>query len=48
MKKAWEQDPARVQVWLNEEYPCIQERAKKEKAHIFGGDETGIRQYHAS
>ncbi|AOM39256.1 IS630 family transposase [Xenorhabdus hominickii] len=43
LKKAWEQDPARVQTWLNEEYPRIQELAQKEKAHIFWGDETGIR-----
>ncbi len=43
LKKAWEQDPVRVQMWLKEEYPRIQERTKKEKAHIFWGDETGIR-----
>ncbi|NHB88531.1 IS630 family transposase [Photorhabdus tasmaniensis] len=43
LKKAWEQNPAHVQTWLNEEYPQIQERAKKEQAQIYWGDETGIR-----
>ena len=43
LKKAWEQSPARVEAWLNEEYPRIKARAKTEKAQIFWGDETGIK-----
>jgi len=43
VKKAWEQNPAKVEAWLNEEYPKIKARAKQEKATIFWGDETGIK-----
>jgi transposase len=42
LKKAWEQNPSRVDAWLKEEYPEIQARAKAENAQIFWGDETGI------
>lgn len=43
LKKAWEQNPSRVEAWLKEEYPQIQTRAKAENAQIFWGDETGIK-----
>ena len=43
VKQAYEQQPARVQQWLDEEYPEIQEQAKAEKAEIYWGDETGLR-----
>ncbi len=43
VKKAWEKNPAKVDAWLQEEYPQIKARAKKEKATIFWGDETGIK-----
>ena len=42
-KKAYEQKPAAVQKWLEEEYPAIKERAKEEKAEIHWGDETGCK-----
>lgn len=42
-KRAYEQCPKRVQQWLDQEYPAIKERAKKEDALIHWGDETGIR-----
>lgn len=47
-KKAQEQNPQRVNEWLENEYPQIKERAKKEKASIFWGDETGLRSTHAA
>jgi len=40
--KAYEQSPMSVKKWLEEDYPAIQEKAKKEKAVIFWGDETGV------
>jgi transposase len=43
LKKAYEQDPKRVDAWLNEQYPQIKERAKQENAEIHWGDETGLR-----
>jgi transposase len=42
-KKAYEQNPKKVQEWLNEEYPTIKEKAKKENAEIHWGDETGVK-----
>lgn len=42
-KKAYEQRPAEVRKWLEEQYPAIKERAKREKAEIHWGDETGAR-----
>lgn len=42
-KKAYEQQPAQVQKWLDDEYPSIKELAKKEEAEIHWGDETGVR-----
>lgn len=43
LRKAYEQDPKRVDAWLNEQYPQIKERAKQENAEIHWGDETGLR-----
>ena len=42
-KQAYEQCSKKVQLWLDEQYPVIKERAKKEKAEIQWGDETGVR-----
>lgn len=42
-KRAYEQRAPEVQAWLEEEYPAIQEQAKRESAEIYWGDETGIR-----
>lgn len=44
--KAYEQKGEAVKTWLEEEYPAIKERAKKEEAIIFWGDETGMRSDH--
>jgi len=42
-KVAYEQRPAEVRKWLDEEYPAIMERAKAENGEIHWGDETGVR-----
>ena len=42
-RRAYEQSPKAVQTWLDETYPQIHERAKKERAEIHWGDETGLR-----
>lgn len=42
-KMAYEQCPKKVQKWLDEEYPAIKEQAKAEKAEIYWGDETGVK-----
>ncbi len=41
-KRAYEQSPRQVQQWLDTTYPVIAAQAKKEKAEIHWGDETGI------
>ncbi len=48
-KRAYEQNPKHVALWLETTYPKIQAKAKKEKAEIHWGDETGIQNdaYHA-
>jgi transposase len=43
LKKAYEQSPEAVGKWVREEYPKIERRAKREKAEILWGDETGLR-----
>lgn len=43
IKRAYEQRPADVKKWLEEEYPSINERAKDENAEIHWGDETGVK-----
>ena len=43
MKKAYEQSPAAVKKWLNEDFPVIAANAKAEGAEIHWGDETGLR-----
>jgi transposase len=42
LRKAYKQNPKAVAAWLNEDYPDIAQRAKKEKAEIHWGDETGL------
>lgn len=46
ISKAFEQKPEKVKEWLEKEYPAIQKKAKKEKAVIYFGDETGMRSDH--
>ncbi|MDZ5456769.1 IS630 family transposase [Azohydromonas lata] len=43
MKKAYEQSPAAVRKWLQEDYPVVATRAKAEGAEIHWGDESGLR-----
>jgi transposase len=42
-RRAYERDEAAVKDWLTIEYPKIRARAKREKAEICWGDETGVR-----
>ena len=42
LRRAYEQNPKAVKRWLDEQYPAIAKRAKKEKAEIHWGDETGL------
>ena len=42
VKRAYEQNPQAVKQWLETEYPILMSRAKKEKAVIHWGDETGL------
>lgn len=42
IRRAYEQSPAAVQAWLDEDYPAIAQRAKAEKAEIHWGDETAL------
>ena len=48
LRRAYEQDPVAVRRWLAEEYPAIRQRAKREKAEIYWGDEMGLRSDHQS
>jgi transposase len=43
MRKAYEQSPAAVKKWHEEQYPVIAACAKLEGAEIHWGDETGLR-----
>lgn len=42
LRRAYEQNPKAVKKWLDEEYPAIEHKAKKEGAVIHWGDETGL------
>jgi transposase len=42
VKRAYKQDPKKIDKWLNDEFPGITERANAENAEIFFGDETNI------
>jgi len=44
---AYKQNPEVVQNRLDKDYPVLQKQAKKEKALIYWGDETGLRCDHA-
>lgn len=48
LHRAYQQDPERVQRWIQEEFPKIQRRAKRKGAEIYFGDEAGVRSdYHS-
>lgn len=42
VRKAWQQSPAGVRMWLEQEYPAIVRRAKAKGATIYWVDETGV------
>lgn len=42
-RRNYEQNPEAVRRWVEQEYPQIARRAKKEGAEIHWGDETGVR-----
>lgn len=42
IKRAYEQSSQAVQQWLKTDYPLIAKQARKEKAEIYWGDETGV------
>lgn len=44
IKRALEQNPVKVQQWLNDTYPAIAARAKEQGAVIYWGDETAVAQ----
>jgi len=43
VKRAYEQQPAAVRAWLDEEYPAIAARAKTEGGVVVWADQTGLR-----
>jgi transposase len=43
VKRAYEQQPAQVKQWLDNEYPAIAAQAKEQNGEIYWGDETGLR-----
>jgi transposase len=43
LRRAYERNPVLVKRWLEEEYPEIRKKAKKEGAEIYWGDEMGLR-----
>ena len=43
IRRAYRRDDARVRIWLEQEYPIIAQKAKRENAEIHWGDETGLR-----
>ena len=42
LTRAQQRSPAAVRAWLDKDYPAIVARARREKAMIYWGDETGI------
>lgn len=42
IKRAYEQNPKAVERWMKNDYPAIKQRAIKEKALIYWGDETNV------
>jgi transposase len=46
VRRAYERNPAAVQRWLEQVYPAIRAKAKREQAEIHWGDEMGLRSDH--
>jgi transposase len=43
VRRAYERDDVQIAKWLDEQYPQIARRAKRNKALIYWGDESGLR-----
>jgi len=43
LQRAYEQNPERVRLWKQEEYPAILKEAKRERREIYFEDESGFR-----
>ena len=48
IRRAFEQSSLAVAAWLEETYPALERRAKRENAVILWGDEMGLRSDHAA
>lgn len=48
VSRAYQQNSEAVQLWLEEKYPAIVARVKKEKGLLFWGDEMGLRSDHVA
>jgi transposase len=48
LRRAYERDPELIRQWLQEKYPAIRARAKRNGAEIHWGDEMGLRSDHQS
>jgi len=48
MRRAYEQSDEAVRRWLEERYPEIEKRARKERAEIMWADESGLRSDHTA
>jgi transposase len=48
MRRAYEQSDEAVRQWLNERYPEIERRARRERAEILWADESGLRSDHTA
>ena len=48
MRRAYEQSDEAVRQWLEERYPEIEKRARRERAEILWADESGLRSDHTA
>lgn len=46
LRRAYEQNPEAVKLWLEKDYPAIRRQARAERAQIHWGDEMGMRSDH--
>ena len=46
LRRAYEQNPEAVRLWLEKDYPAIRRQARQEHAQIHWGDEMGMRSDH--
>lgn len=46
LRRAYEQNPEAVRLWLEKDYPAIRRQARAERAQIHWGDEMGMRSDH--